>query len=151
MQGLLTWKTEHLKESYKKLIFILSYTRLITSNPRKAKGHEKEKEGVGKKCKSHILLTYNTSIIPKVKIGYILEKVEQFIPSHFKCFKCHKYGHHKERLSVMWKVWPKGPTPEGRRLSQQNELPELPRKPSSIFKILRHIQKKIKKLKKKIL
>ena len=31
-----------------------------------------------------------------VKIGYCLERVKQYIPAPLGCFKCQKYGHHRE-------------------------------------------------------
>ena len=44
------------------------------------------------------ILTFNKSIIPKeIKIGYYLEKVEQYIPIPLRCFKCQKYGNYLER------------------------------------------------------
>ena len=43
------------------------------------------------------ILTFNkpwTSI--EVKIGYCLERVEQYFPALLRCFKCQKFGHHRE-------------------------------------------------------
>ena len=31
-----------------------------------------------------------------MKIGYCLERVEQYVPAPLRCFKCQKYGHHRE-------------------------------------------------------
>lgn len=43
------------------------------------------------------VLTFNTPKAPKeIKIGYINEKVEPYIPSPLRCYKCQKYGHHRE-------------------------------------------------------
>lgn len=43
------------------------------------------------------ILTFNTPTIPKeIKIGYLIEKVDQYIPIPLRCFKCHKFGHHRE-------------------------------------------------------
>ena len=40
------------------------------------------------------ILTFNQPHTPKeVKIGYCLERVEQYIPAPLRCFKCQKYGH----------------------------------------------------------
>ena len=42
-------------------------------------------------------LTFNQPLTPReVKISCYLEKVEQYIPAHLRCFKCQKYGHHRE-------------------------------------------------------
>ena len=42
-------------------------------------------------------MTYNEPQIPKVvKIGYCLERVEQYIPAPLGCFKCQKFGHLKD-------------------------------------------------------
>ena len=41
--------------------------------------------------------TFNKPQTPKdVKIGYCLEKVEQYVPAPLRCFKCQKFGHHRE-------------------------------------------------------
>ena len=43
------------------------------------------------------ILTFNKSMIPKkIKIVYYLKKVKQYILTSLRCFKCNKYGHHKE-------------------------------------------------------
>ena len=52
----------------------------------------------GEKIQMHAyILTFNKFMIPKeIKIRYYLEKIKQYIPTPFKCFKCKKYGHPKE-------------------------------------------------------
>ena len=43
------------------------------------------------------ILTFNQPHISKeVKIGYCVEKVEQYVPAPLRCFKCQKYEHHRE-------------------------------------------------------
>ena len=43
------------------------------------------------------IMTFNQPHIPKeVKIGYCVEMVEQYVPAPQRCFKCQKYGHHRE-------------------------------------------------------
>ena len=43
------------------------------------------------------ILTFNKPRTPKeVKTGYCLERVEQYIPAPLRCFKCQKFGHHRE-------------------------------------------------------
>ena len=43
------------------------------------------------------ILTFNKPQTPKeVKIGYFLERIEQYIPAPLRCFKCQKFGHHRE-------------------------------------------------------
>ena len=43
------------------------------------------------------ILTFNKPQTPKeVKIGYCLERVEQYVPAPLRCFKCQKFGHHRE-------------------------------------------------------
>ena len=39
------------------------------------------------------------TILPKIKIGYTMERVEDFILNPLQCYKCHKYGHHKEKCN----------------------------------------------------
>ena len=41
--------------------------------------------------------TFNKLRTPnEVKIGYCLERLEQYVPAPLRCFKCQKYGHHRE-------------------------------------------------------
>ena len=43
------------------------------------------------------ILTFNKPQTPKdVKIGYCLERVEQYVPAPLRCFKCQKFGYHRE-------------------------------------------------------
>ena len=43
------------------------------------------------------ILAFNKPQIPKkVKIGYYLERVEQYVPAPLRCFKYQKFGHHRE-------------------------------------------------------
>ena len=43
------------------------------------------------------ILTFNKPRTPKeVKIDYCLERVEQCVPAPRRCFKCQKFGHHRE-------------------------------------------------------
>ena len=43
------------------------------------------------------ILTYEKPSIPKeIRIGFTIERVEQYIPTPLRCFKCQKFGHHKE-------------------------------------------------------
>ena len=32
----------------------------------------------------------------KIKVGYTMERVEQFIPNPLHCYNCQKYGHHED-------------------------------------------------------
>lgn len=46
------------------------------------------------------IMTFNTPTTPKeLKIGYNIEKIEQYIPNPLKCFKCQRYGHHQDRCT----------------------------------------------------
>ena len=41
------------------------------------------------------ILTFNSPTTPKdIKIGYINEKIVQYIPNPLRCFKCQKFAHH---------------------------------------------------------
>ena len=43
------------------------------------------------------ILTFSKPQTPKeVKISYCLERVEQYVPAYLRCFKCQKFGHHRE-------------------------------------------------------
>ena len=35
-------------------------------------------------------------ILEKIKVGYTMERVEQFIPNPLHCYNCQKYGHHED-------------------------------------------------------
>ena len=42
-------------------------------------------------------MTINRPTIPeKIKVGYTMERVEQFIPNPLRCYKCQRYGHHED-------------------------------------------------------
>ena len=46
------------------------------------------------------IMTFELPIIPrKMKIGYTMERVEQFIPNPLRCYKCLKYGHHEGKCN----------------------------------------------------
>ena len=41
-----------------------------------------------------IILTFGTSILPRtIKVGYLVTKVEVYIPNPLQCFNCFKFGH----------------------------------------------------------
>ena len=43
------------------------------------------------------ILTFNQALaLKEVKIGYCLQRVEQYVPAPLGCFKCPKYGHDRE-------------------------------------------------------
>ena len=43
------------------------------------------------------ILTFEKPSIPKeIRIGYTIERVKQKIPAPLRCFKCQRFGHHKE-------------------------------------------------------
>ena len=45
-----------------------------------------------------IMLTFNTSILPRVlKVGYLKVPVEMYIPNRLQCYACFKYGHHEKK------------------------------------------------------
>ena len=47
-----------------------------------------------------LFLTFCTPVLPQsIKIGYLNVKVELYIPSPMRCFKCQKFGHTKDRCS----------------------------------------------------
>ena len=48
------------------------------------------------------ILTFGTPTIPKeIKIGYNIERVEQFVPNPLRCYKCQKFGHHEDQCRGM--------------------------------------------------
>ena len=55
-----------------------------------------KKEGKTIETNTYIM-TFNTPKIPeKIKVGYSMEKVEQFVPNPLRCYRCQKYGHHED-------------------------------------------------------
>ena len=43
------------------------------------------------------IMTFDQPKIPeRIKVGYTMERVEQFIPNPLRCDNCQKYGHHKD-------------------------------------------------------
>ena len=71
------------------------------------------------------IMAFNTPKIPeKIKVGYTLERVEQYVPNPLRYYKYQKYGHHKENC--------KGPDVCGKCGQQDPDHPiddcELPNK-----------------------
>ena len=48
---------------------------------------------------TYIVIFDLLTIPPKLKIGCTTERVEQFIPNTLQYYKCHKYGHHKDKYN----------------------------------------------------
>ena len=46
-----------------------------------------------------IKTSYLPTVPPKIKIGYTMERIEQFIPNPLRCYKCHKHEHHKDKCN----------------------------------------------------
>ena len=45
-----------------------------------------------------LILTFNLSQLPQsIKIGYLTVPLEVFVPNPLRCFKCQRFGHHKDR------------------------------------------------------
>ena len=48
-----------------------------------------------------IVLTFNTSILPKcLKVGYLKVLVDMYIPNPLQCYACFKYGHHERSCKL---------------------------------------------------
>ena len=55
-----------------------------------------KKEGKTIETNTYIM-TFNTPRIPeKIKVGYFIEKVEQFVPNPLRCYRCQKYGPYED-------------------------------------------------------
>ena len=69
-----------------------------------------KKEGKSIETNTYIM-TFNTPRIPeKIKVGYSMEKVEQFVPNPLRCYKCQKYGHQEDSCRGR-EMWPKRSRP----------------------------------------
>ena len=43
------------------------------------------------------IMTFDQPKIPeKIKVGYTMKRIEQFIPNPLHCYNCQKYGHHED-------------------------------------------------------
>ena len=55
-----------------------------------------KKEGQSIETNTYVM-TFNISKIPtKIRVGYTMERVEQFVPNPLRCYKCQKYRHHED-------------------------------------------------------
>ena len=92
------------------------------------------------------ILTFNKPHTPnKVKISYCLKRVEQYIQAHLRCFKCQKYGHHREACreqQTCAKFGEKGHGRHGGRLQERNYMCKLLTRSSSLCKILHCLLKR---------
>lgn len=48
----------------------------------------------------------------KLKIHYNIERIEEFLPKPFRCYKCNEYGHHKENCGKFYEKKPDHSTDE---------------------------------------
>ncbi|GFR96832.1 RNA-directed DNA polymerase from mobile element jockey [Elysia marginata] len=58
------------------------------------------------------VLTFDSPTPPsEVKAGYLPVKVRPYVPTPMRCFRCHRFGHERdrcrarERLCEMWRAW----------------------------------------------
>ena len=60
-------------------------------------------------------MTFELPVIRlKIKIGYTIERMEQFIPNPLRCYKYQKFGHYQDKCngrSVCGKCGQKDPDP----------------------------------------
>ena len=58
-------------------------------------------------------MNFNTPKIPEIiKVGFTMERVEQYVPNLLRCYKCQKYGLHEDNCSgceVCWKCCQQNP------------------------------------------
>ena len=71
-----------------------------------------KKEGKTIEMNTYIM-HFNIPKIPeKIKVGYTMERVEQYIPNPLRCYNCQKYGHHEDNCrgcEVGWKCGQQNP------------------------------------------
>ena len=53
----------------------------------------------GKRVPTHTyILTFKSCVLPSVvKVGYLRVPVDPYIPNPLRCYKCQRFGHHRER------------------------------------------------------
>ena len=77
----------------------------------------------------------------KKKIDYPTERVEQFIPNPHRCYKCHKYGHHKDKCNRK-SVCGKRGTDHSREECKKIQMCKLRWRPPGVCKNLRKMEKR---------
>ena len=55
-----------------------------------------KKEGKTMETNTYIMHFNTPKISQKIKVGYTMERVEQYKPNPLWCYKCQKYGHHED-------------------------------------------------------
>ena len=55
-----------------------------------------KKEGKFIETNTYIMTFDQPKILERIKVGYTMERVEQFILSPLRCYNCQKYGHHED-------------------------------------------------------
>ena len=55
-----------------------------------------KKEGKLIETNTYIMTFDQPKILEKIKVGYTMERVEQFIPNPLNCYNCQKYSHHED-------------------------------------------------------
>ena len=51
----------------------------------------------GKMETNTYIMAFNTPKIPeKIKVGYTMERVGQYVPNPLRCYKCQKYGYYED-------------------------------------------------------
>ena len=99
MQSLPAWEIQHFPGSYQEQGVGIGYRREdimgkqgVENIRRISIGKDEERIQT-----NTYIFTFNQLRTPKeVKIGYGLERIEQHVPASLRCFKCRKYGYHRE-------------------------------------------------------
>ena len=106
----------------------------------KQKGH-----GLHIKKYKHSYTSNKSIILKEMKIGYCLERVEQYVLALLRCFKCHKYGHLwescRKRLTC-GRCSQREPNHIKEDCPNKTKYQNCQEKQYRIFKILRHIYKR---------
>ena len=55
-----------------------------------------KKEGKTIETNTYIMSLNTPKIQEKIRVGYTMERVEQYISNPLRCYKCQKYGHHED-------------------------------------------------------
>lgn len=96
------WKIKLHKRCFKKPLTFVSNTRRNWKAIKKNGVKEYKRISIWRNndviANHTYILTFEKPIIPKeIRISYTIERVKQFIPAPLQCFKCQKFGHHKDR------------------------------------------------------
>ena len=99
MQSLPAWKTQHSQRSYQEWGVGTGYWRGDSISPGKQGVTNIRRISIRideERIETNTYIRTFYQPLKEVKIGYCLEKVEQYFPARLRPFQCQKYGHYRD-------------------------------------------------------